>query len=49
MQQQADPASPTIRLIPDRDLPAVDLVRIARDLRRGGAGQVLIVTERGLK
>ncbi|NSX56205.1 ExbD/TolR family protein [Parasulfitobacter algicola] len=38
-----------VRLVPDRELPAQTLVQIARDLRAGGAGQIMIVTERGLK
>ncbi len=37
-----------VRVVPDRDLPAADLVRIGRALRAAGAGQVVIVTERGL-
>lgn len=39
----------TIRIVPDRALPAAELMRIARDLRGAGAGQILIVTERGLE
>lgn len=38
----------SIRIVPDRDLPAAQLVAIARDLRLAGAGQILVVTERGL-
>lgn len=49
MQRQEDREAPEIRLIPDRDLPAGDLVRITRELRRAGAGRVLLVTERGLE
>jgi biopolymer transport protein ExbD len=41
-------ARATVRIIPDRNLPAETLVRIGRDLRAAGAGRVLIVTERGL-
>ncbi|MFX0546159.1 ExbD/TolR family protein [Roseovarius sp. S1116L3] len=41
-------ANPEVRLVPDRDLPAAQLVRIARDLRAAGAGRIVIVTERGL-
>jgi len=37
-----------VRLVPDRDLPAKTLVRIGRALRAAGAGQVVIVTEKGL-
>lgn len=39
----------TIRLVPDRDLPAGILVEIARALREQGAERVLVVTERGLE
>ena len=38
-----------VRVVPDRDLPAAELVRIATELRAGGAGRVLIVTEQGLE
>lgn len=38
-----------VRIIPDRDLAAVDLVRIGRALRQAGARKVVMVTERGLK
>ncbi|WP_138936174.1 ExbD/TolR family protein [Roseovarius arcticus] len=48
MQGIGGTASPEIRLVPDRDLPASQLVRIARELRALGAGRVMIVTERGL-
>ena len=40
--------APEIRLVPDRDLPAAELVRLARQLRAAGAGMILIVTEQGL-
>lgn len=33
------------RLLPDRDLPAADLLRIARDLRQAGVAEVRIVAE----
>lgn len=39
----------TVRLVPDRTLAARDLVALARDLRRAGAGKVMIVTERGIE
>ncbi|MBF9036694.1 biopolymer transporter ExbD [Rhodobacterales bacterium HKCCE2091] len=45
----ADAAGPAPRLVPDRDLPAADLVAIARALRDAGAEEVWIVTERGLE
>jgi biopolymer transport protein ExbD len=47
--ESLDPqARDTVRLVPDRALPARDLVAITRDLRAAGAQQVLLVTERGL-
>ena len=48
MQGIGGASSPDIRLVPDRDLPASQLVRIARELRALGAGRIMIVTERGL-
>lgn len=38
-----------LRLVPDRNLPAAQLVAIAGDLRRSGAAEIWIVTERGLE
>ncbi|RKF16826.1 biopolymer transporter ExbD [Roseovarius spongiae] len=49
LPRREDTASPDVRLVPDRDLPARDLVRIARELRAAGAGRVMVVTERGLQ
>lgn len=43
------PGETVTRLIPDRALPATELVAIARDLRAAGSERVLIVTERGLQ
>lgn len=40
---------PVVRLVPDRDLPARDLVALARDLRSAGAARVVIVSERGVQ
>ncbi|MFP4274050.1 MAG: ExbD/TolR family protein [Paracoccaceae bacterium] len=37
------------RIVPDRDLPAETLVRIAAELRAAGAGRIVIVTERGMR
>ena len=37
-----------VRLVPDRALPAVQLVEISRSLRAAGADSVIIVTERAL-
>ncbi|WP_246156725.1 ExbD/TolR family protein [Aquicoccus porphyridii] len=44
----AQPEAGRVRVVPDRALPAADLVRIGRALRAAGAGRVVIVTERGL-
>ncbi|MEO1307552.1 MAG: biopolymer transporter ExbD [Pseudomonadota bacterium] len=38
----------TIRIVPDQDAPATDLVNISRTLRAAGAERILIVSERGL-
>ena len=38
-----------VRIVPDRTLEAATLVRLARDLRAGGAQSVVIVTEQALK
>lgn len=38
-----------IRIVPDRDLPAVRLVEIGDELRKAGAKRVFIITERGLE
>ncbi|MBY6162495.1 biopolymer transporter ExbD [Mameliella alba] len=38
-----------VRVVPDRALPAEELIRIGRALRLAGAGKVVIVTERGLE
>lgn len=37
------------RIVPDRDLPARDLISLGAALRAGGADSVVIVTERGLQ
>jgi biopolymer transport protein ExbD len=42
-------AAPRVRVVPDRNLPAADLVRLARELRAAGAEEVVIVAERGLQ
>ncbi|MCM2563177.1 biopolymer transporter ExbD [Lutimaribacter sp. EGI FJ00015] len=42
-------ARDSVRIVPDRDLPARNLVALGRALREAGAGKVLIVTERGLE
>ena len=38
-----------VRIVPDRDLPAAQLVALARALRTAGATRVVIVTERGME
>lgn len=37
------------RVVPDRDVPALTLIRLGQDLRAAGADTVVIVTERGLR
>ncbi|MEM8836464.1 MAG: biopolymer transporter ExbD [Pseudomonadota bacterium] len=37
-----------IRIVPDRELPARDLVALSNELRSKGAARVVVVTERGL-
>ena len=38
-----------VRIVPDRDLPAQDLVQLGRALRTAGGQSVVLVTERGLE
>ncbi|MEY8879955.1 ExbD/TolR family protein [Donghicola sp. XS_ASV15] len=38
-----------IRIVPDRDLSAMQLVQIANQLRAAGAERVILVTERGME
>jgi biopolymer transport protein ExbD len=38
-----------LRIVPDAELPAHELIRLGSALRRAGAGQVVMVTERGLE
>ncbi|WP_299970297.1 biopolymer transporter ExbD [uncultured Roseobacter sp.] len=49
VQSLSDDARAVVRILPDRDLPAATLVAVGRALSRGGAGQVMIITERGLQ
>lgn len=42
-------ARASLRIVPDRALPAARLVEISRALRQAGAGEVLIVTERAVE
>lgn len=39
----------TVRILPDRALPARTLVRLTRELRAAGAERVLLVTQRALQ
>ena len=39
----------TVRLMPDRNLPAAELLRISAQLRAAGAEKILISTERALR
>ena len=41
-------AGAEVRIVPDRTLPAADLVAVGRALRQAGAEKVIIVSERGL-
>lgn len=57
--EEADPAAhvaglpeaerAVLRIVPDRDARAEDLVALGRALLAAGAGRVVIVTERGLQ
>ncbi len=49
LDQGGDVARDTVRLVPDRALPATTLVGLARDLAERGAARVVIVTEEGLR
>jgi biopolymer transport protein ExbD len=47
--EDAVAAGPRVRVVPDRDLPAADLVRLSRALRGAGAEEIVLVTERALE
>ncbi|MEL6171046.1 MAG: biopolymer transporter ExbD [Pseudomonadota bacterium] len=47
LNESADPE--VARIVPDRDVAAATLVKIARALRVAGAQSVVIVTEKGLQ
>lgn len=49
MQALPETDRAAVRIVPDRDLPAADLVRLGNQLRAAGAEQVILVTERGLE
>lgn len=40
---------PPVRLVPDRALPAQDLLSLSAALRDAGAGDIWLVTEKGLE
>ncbi|MEL0436829.1 ExbD/TolR family protein [Phycobacter sp. K97] len=42
-------ARAALRVVPDRDLPARDLVKLGNALRAAGAERVILVSERALK
>ena len=44
-----DAEQTSLRIVPDRDLPAARLVELGDELRRAGAAKVFIVTERSLR
>ncbi|MET4130479.1 biopolymer transporter ExbD [Roseovarius sp. MBR-6] len=44
-----DAGHETVRIVPDADLPAPDLLRLGAALRAAGAGRVVMVTERGVR
>lgn len=45
----AEVGAGAVRLVPDRAVPAERLVAVTLALRAAGAGQVFVVTERGLE
>ena len=49
LAQRTEDERKTVRLVPDRALPASDLVRLARELRGAGAESVMVVTQRALE
>jgi biopolymer transport protein ExbD len=42
-------ARDVVRLLPDRDLPAVDLLRVSAQLRAQGVERIMISTQRALR
>ncbi len=45
----SDEEREAVRIVPDRDLPARDLVKLGNALRAAGAKRVLLVSERALQ
>jgi biopolymer transport protein ExbD len=49
IKQEANPEDlKSIRLVPDRELPAAKLIDIGRELRSLGAERIMLVTEQGV-
>ncbi|MEM9840074.1 MAG: biopolymer transporter ExbD [Pseudomonadota bacterium] len=42
---QLDDPEAVVQLLPDRDLPATDLLRLVGELRKAGASRVVVMTE----
>ncbi|MEL6434673.1 MAG: biopolymer transporter ExbD [Pseudomonadota bacterium] len=49
LAQRSEEERKTVRLVPDRELPAQELVKLARELRGAGAESVMVVTQRALE
>ncbi len=49
VQSLEETARETLRVVPDRNLPAHTLVKVARELKAAGIGRILIVTKRALE
>jgi len=49
MAARPEEARETVRIVPDAELPAADLIAVGEALRAAGAGRVVMVTERGLE
>lgn len=49
LSQLSEDEMQVMRLVPDRDLPARDLVRLGNDLRAAGAQKVRLVTSKALQ
>ncbi|MGR3805852.1 ExbD/TolR family protein [Marinibacterium profundimaris] len=49
MERLPDDDRSVVRIVPDRDLPAKDLIAISDELRSHGAERILLVSERGLQ
>lgn len=49
MERLSDDDRSAVRIVPDRDLPARQLMSYVTEMRAAGAERVLLVTERGLQ